>query len=122
MENNVIFYDDSTVNYLLLVKNNYEHLLNKNKDFIDELCYINKKNPYNYGMPLDVKLLVNSDNISDINLKIQEINTLLKNQIENTDKLLNKYCDHTYVEDTIEIKNEVLVDVEYCAHCYLNKE
>jgi len=122
MDDQVIFYDDRTVNYLLLVKNNYERLLNKNKEFIDQLCYVNKNNPYNSEIPLDVRLLVNSDKITDVHLKIQEINMLLNNQIEKTDELLNKYCDHSYVEDTVETKNEVLVDVEYCAHCYLNKE
>ena len=44
------------------------------------------------------------------------------NLIQITKELLNKYCNHAYVEDTIEKTNEVLVNVEYCAHCYLNKE
>jgi len=114
--------NDTIVNYLLLVKNNYERLLNKNKEFVEQLCYSNKENPYNSKIPIDIKLLVNSDKITDVHLKIQQINILLNNQIKKTDELLNKYCDHAYVEDTIETKNEVLVDIEYCSRCYLNKE
>ena len=38
--------NDTIVNYLLLVKNNYERLLNKNKEFVEQLCYSNKENPY----------------------------------------------------------------------------
>jgi hypothetical protein len=126
MDNEVDFNyendNNSIINYLLLIKNNYEKLLYKNNEFADNLSYVNKKNPYNIEIPLDIKLLLNSKNTTDIYVKMQHINVILKNQIEKTNELLNKYCNHSYVEDTIETKNEVLIDVEYCAKCYLNKE
>ena len=122
MDDEVNFLNDTYVNYLLIIKGNYEKLLYKNNEFADYLSFVNKDKPYNIDIPLDIKLLLNHNNKTDIYVKIQEINMLLKSQIEKTDELLNKYCEHAYVEDTIETKNEVLVDVEYCAKCYLNKE
>lgn len=122
MENEVIVFDDRNVNYLLLIKRNYENLLYKNKEFVETLNSIHKDNPYNIISPIDIRLLYVNDNISEINVNIEKNNRLLKNQIEEIDRLLNKYCDHAFVKDTIETKNEVLVDVEYCANCYLNKE
>ena len=122
MDDEVNFLNDTYVNYLLIIKGNYEKLLYKNNEFADYLSFVKKDKPYNIDIPLDIKLLLNHNNKTDIYVKIQEINMLLKSQIEKTDELLNKYCEHAYVEDTIETKNEVLVDVEYCAKCYLNKE
>lgn len=115
-------YNDLLVNDILHIKYNYEFIRSRNNELTDYLANAYKENPYNIEKPFDIKLLLNNENISQIYLHYIKINDLLNEQINSVNNLLNKYCDHSFVNDTIETKNEILVDVEYCAKCYLNKE
>jgi hypothetical protein len=95
---NIIFYLDNIIEYLNEIKNKNNSIFSKAKEQVNE----------------NEELLNEEINlIKDFQEKKKNIEILKNKCIKN----LSKICNHNFIEDYIDINNEISNKIRYCLNC-----